>query len=152
MQNQQLRQVEDFFSGLYENARHYTNAVIGTGYAAFFATWGFTRDYLSAEVELLSILLVLLSLASFVGWEVWSNVKNALALRKVGKTLTEAPAGEAGERLVRYGQDRQRRDVEALKWWGISASVSIIAAVLALLLLGGSILVRLISTLGPKIL
>lgn len=152
MESQQLVQLRQFFARQYESARHYTNAVVGTGYAAFFATWGFTRDYLSSEVELLSILLVLLSLASFAGWEVWRNVRNGQILRAIGKIMVDEPPQKIPARLQQYGQRVQKRDVESLEWWWISVRCAIIPAALALVLLGGSFLVHLVSTVGPKIL
>lgn len=152
MESQQLVQLRQFFARQYESARHYTNAVVGTGYAAFFATWGFTREYLSPEVELLSILLVLLSLASFVGWEVWRNVRNGQILREIGKIMVDSPPERLPGLLQRFGQRVNKEDVESLEWWWISVWGAIIPAALALVLLGGSFLVHLVATVGPKIL
>lgn len=151
-QTQQLAQLRQFFARQYESARHYTNAVVGTGYAAFFATWGFTRAYLSPQAELLSILLVLISLASFVGWEIWRNVRNGRIFREIGKIMTDEPPQKIPGRLQQYGQRVQKRDVESFKWWWVSVMGAIIPAALALLLLGGSFVVDLISTLGPEVL
>lgn len=148
MKRQQLQQLQQFLARQYANARHYTNAVVGTGYAAFFATWGFTRDYLSAEVELTSVLLLLFSLTSFVGWEVFRTVRNGMKLREVGKIMADEPPEKIPRLLQKFGQRVNSSDVESLKWWWISVWCAIVPAVIALLLLGGSFLKELVSTVG----
>jgi len=62
----------------YDKAAAYTTVIVFGGYAGFFALWQLSKEYLSREQTLWSALLILVSLLSFVLFEV---VKMVLVTR-----------------------------------------------------------------------
>ena len=54
----------------YDKAATYTTVIIFGGYAGFFALWQLTKDFLSKPQALWSALLILISLLSFILFEV----------------------------------------------------------------------------------
>lgn len=70
----------------YDKAATYTTVIIFGGYAAVFGLWQLTRDYLSKPQALWAALLVLVSLTSFVLFEVGKMVlvtRNIIAKTRV---------------------------------------------------------------------
>src|SRR5688572_20847673 len=55
----------------YDKAAAYTNLIVVAGYAAFFGLWTLTKPYLPRELALWAALLMLLSAATFVVFEVY---------------------------------------------------------------------------------
>lgn len=68
----------------YDKAASYTTVIIFGGYAGMFALWQLSKEFLSKEQALWSALLVLVSLLSFVLFEV---LKMILVTRSVFKKL-----------------------------------------------------------------
>ena len=61
---------EKLLTTSFDKAATYTTVIIFGGYAGFFALWQLSKDYLSKEQALWSALLILISLLSFVLFEV----------------------------------------------------------------------------------
>lgn len=64
----------------YDKAASYTTVIIFGGYAGFFAIWQLSKEYLSKEQALWSALLIMISLLSFVLFEV---IKMIMVTRSV---------------------------------------------------------------------
>lgn len=64
----------------YDKAASYTTVIVFGGYAGFFAIWQLSKDYLSKEQALWSALLIMISLLSFVLFEV---VKMVMVSRSI---------------------------------------------------------------------
>lgn len=101
-----LEPFEHLIGVLYDRAHAYTNAIILAGYAAFFAIWSFTRDMVPDRPELLAALLMTISCAVFVGWELLQMISRTWTLLKVtaafGRSSRDA---EALQRLAAYGDN-----------------------------------------------
>lgn len=90
----------------FSKGKDHVNLVIGAGYAGFFALWALVKAHLTATTTYLSGLLIALSLASFIGWELYSMYFRS----KAGFAL--AAATDDPERfveLVRKFQDVTHR-------------------------------------------
>lgn len=61
-------------SAAYDKATAYTNLIIAGGYAGAFAIWGFTKDQLPPKAAIWAALLLGVSLASFVFFEVYKMI------------------------------------------------------------------------------
>jgi hypothetical protein len=81
---------KELLASAYSSAAAYTNIILGAGYAGFFATWAFMRERLTPATELWAALLVLVSLLSFILFEVYKSFyisRSLLSLeRAVGNT------------------------------------------------------------------
>jgi hypothetical protein len=113
----------------YDKAATYTTVIIFGGYAGFFATWQLTKDYLTKPQALWSGLLILISLLSFVLFEV---IKMILVTRNVYKKskLLQTPKIRTNPKLFLEAL----RDVEAAQqgglgifilFWGIIVAISV---------------------------
>lgn len=60
----------------------YTNIMIAAGYAGYFGLWQFTKDLLSKQQALWSALLVLVSLVSFILFEVAQMIMIPRSIQK----------------------------------------------------------------------
>src|SRR5258708_28488103 len=69
-------------AGAYEKANAYTNLIIVAGYAGLFAVWQFTKDNLSRKQTLISALLIIVSLAIFVIFEIYKAHYTSRLLRQ----------------------------------------------------------------------
>ena len=74
-------------TAIFDKAVAYTNLMMVGGYAGFFGLWQLTKDFLSKPQALWAALLMLISLVSFILFEVikmvfisWSTQKLALVL------------------------------------------------------------------------
>jgi len=56
---------------MHEEVTKYLNAVAVVGYAAYFATWSFSKDIIGKELSALVALLGMISVSFFVLWEIW---------------------------------------------------------------------------------
>ena len=72
---------------LYDKATAYTNLLMGAGFAAYFGVWSLVRPFLTRRQTLLAAVLMLLSLAAFVFFELWKGVVTGVATQRRAKGL-----------------------------------------------------------------
>jgi hypothetical protein len=116
----------------YDKAATYTTVIIFGGYAGFFALWQLTKDYLSKPQALWSALLILVSIVSFISFEV---IKMVLITRS---TLTRARALKSPEvrsdpnKLLQALQDleaiQSSRTGGFMAFWAFTVAVCVIGA------------------------
>lgn len=85
MNKKVITDYEQYVKTSFENAKSYSQIVLGIGYVSIFAAWGFTKDYLTRGEVLWSALLVCISVAFFILVEVFTafiNSRNVLRLAK----------------------------------------------------------------------
>ncbi|HBB96752.1 MAG TPA: hypothetical protein DC054_15340 [Blastocatellia bacterium] len=87
-------------AGAYEKANAYTNLIIVAGYAGLFAVWQFTKDNLSRKQTLISALLIIISLAIFVIFEIYKAHYTSRLLRQYGKTVQDPKNKSSPEQLL----------------------------------------------------
>src|SRR5690349_18012418 len=70
------------YGALLDKAIAYNNAMMAIGYAGFFGLWTGTKGYLTKQQALWAALLMLISLAVFVSFEIVRAVLYGLAARR----------------------------------------------------------------------
>ncbi|MDI1273750.1 hypothetical protein [Polaromonas sp.] len=70
---EKLEAQKELISHAYGQARAYTNLILVAGYAGFFAIWSFLKPELTKPEIFWSAILVSVSLAAFVFWEVYQG-------------------------------------------------------------------------------
>ena len=81
--------VIDIHSKAFDRAAAYTNLIMLGGYAAGFAIWNFTRDHLTAKASAWVAILLLLSVTTFVLFEIYKMVINAKFSTNIAKILRQ---------------------------------------------------------------
>jgi hypothetical protein len=99
----------------YNSAAAYTNLILGAGYVGYFATWAFLKDRLTPLTELWSALLVLVSLLSFILFEVYKSFYVSQSLLSLQRAVQD-PAHFL-QRVQEYERDRQARDIRMGRIW-----------------------------------
>jgi len=87
LQKKALKELSDNFtktvSHLYDSASKYANLVSIAGYAAFFAIWNGTRQYVDSEIVcLLSALLIGISATIFVFFEIYKMYRTSVQVHR----------------------------------------------------------------------
>src|SRR5882724_3236778 len=70
------------FAHHYDRAHAYTIGVIAVTYASALGVWAFVRDLMSRRQHAAAGLLLIVSIASFVIWEIWSMLNTSLNLAR----------------------------------------------------------------------
>lgn len=78
----QLEQHQQFVQINFEHADKYLKTIQLAGYAVFFAAWGLTQESIGAYAGAFSALLMLVSAAIFVVWEIFKATIFSALLRK----------------------------------------------------------------------
>lgn len=78
---------ERLMSSLFDQAKAYSQVVLGIGYVSIFASWAFTKDFLSKNEVFWSALLVSLSIFVFVIFEVLSMFLTSRTLLGVAEAV-----------------------------------------------------------------
>lgn len=87
-------------AGAYDKADAYTNLIIVAGYAGFFALWQFSKDNLGRREAIVSALLMIISIAVFVVFEIWKAHYTSRLLRQYAKTIQDPQNKTSPERLL----------------------------------------------------
>jgi hypothetical protein len=93
---------EQYVKISFENAKSYSQVVLGIGYVSIFAAWGFTKDYLTRGEVLWSALLVCISIAFFILVEVFTTFINSRNVLKLAKAVQKPQ--ELEQNLVEINQ------------------------------------------------
>lgn len=113
----------------FDKAVAYTNIMIAAGYAGYFGLWQFTKDLLSRQQALWSALLVLVSLVSFILFEVAQMIVITRSVqRKIQLSqqpdMTGNPEGIL-QRLHNVESAQQGTTSTIMRFWMPSVLVSI---------------------------
>ncbi len=108
----------------YNSAAAYNNVVLGAGYVGYFATWAFMHDRLTPTTELWTALLVILSLLSFILFEVYKSYYVSQQLR--GLYAIVADPDHFLQRLLDFEKTRQAIDIRMFKIWAWAFWITLI--------------------------
>ncbi len=80
-EREQLDFHRKFVESISDKADQYLRTIQLSGYAIFFAVWGITREWLTPFWGSLAAILMIISAATFVIWEIWKSTVLSLALK-----------------------------------------------------------------------
>jgi hypothetical protein len=129
----QIMQAEkDLISHSIDRGKLYTQGILAGGYAGFFAFWGFMSGKMNDVAFVGSGLLMAISLAIFVSYNVWANIaSNRMILKRLGAML------EAGADPEKYLQIKSEYDEKIKDWhrwtFGVWNAILVLTVLLAAL-------------------
>jgi len=111
-----LEQRKEILASMYTGMSNYTNLIVLAGYAGLFSLWGFGKGYLGSMSKIWIIISLLLSLAFFVGAEVFKMIYHAIYLRKISKNLNEGQYDTRAE-IDTFTRAQQEFDLQNARFW-----------------------------------
>jgi hypothetical protein len=81
-------------SSLFDKARAYTNVILAIGYVGYFGVWSASRPFLSKRQTIWTLVLLLVSLTTFVLYEVLTMFVASRAMRKRSLELFSVPVND----------------------------------------------------------
>jgi hypothetical protein len=109
-----MDKVRELVITLYGQTSAYTNLVLAAGYAGSFALWQFMEKFISVRARFTSALLLTISLALFVGYELQKMVKESWKMRHLADAIIRIPEARRFEVVQAILMHRQIR--EARVW------------------------------------
>lgn len=82
--------IGDLMTKTYDKASSYTNVILVAGYASAFTLWSFTKSSLTERTTLTVALLLLVSIATFIMFEIYKMITNSLAFKGHLKILNDS--------------------------------------------------------------
>jgi len=129
-----------FMSEMYEKAIGYTNIMILAGYAGFFGLWNATKEHISKQQMMWAALLMLISLAIFVFFEIWKGYDTSRRMNELSRELNNPENQKSIERLRKAIQDFDSRECNRTIWfariWNSTVLLSIAFGLSSVLILG----------------
>lgn len=137
-----LEAVSKLVTTTYERSVAYTNVVMIGGYAAFFALWSATKPVLSGRLALAAALMMTVSAAVFVFFEVVKMIQSSQFVVRHQGLLTD-PAVQKDPEMLRMRLDEyealRRASVLRLAWmWRVALWLTVPTAAIAVALLAGN--------------
>jgi hypothetical protein len=116
-------------SALYDKAVAYTSVIIFGGYASFFGLWSLTKVYLSPGLARLAALLMLLSVLTFVLFEVFKMVVTSRSLYRQSLILSD-PKGLNDpsillRRLQDFSQAERKASIPFMRVWVVNVAIAV---------------------------
>jgi len=149
-QVQKMQEVEiRTISTLFDKAATYTNVFVIGGYAAFWGLWTATKQYLMPFQVILSALLMLASVATFVFFEVYkqhcTSMANIKRLRVLRTPENQSSPEKYLQALKEFQSDGERTNVQFVRVWAVTFYITVGAALAAVAVLGTAFVYRLTS-------
>lgn len=117
----------DVQTKVFDRAAAYTNLIMFGGYAGAFAIWNFTRDHLTAWAEIWAALLLIISLVTFIFFEVFKMIfSSGIALKQRALLTKTLPPDQFVKELEKLGQqDRMRTNKWVIPLWVGSLAIAV---------------------------
>lgn len=119
-----LNAQKELIAHAFGQAQAYTNVVLLAGYAGFFGIWSFLKPELSKSQLFWSALLVSLSLAAFILWEVYQSFYRSRSILSLARTV-EDPA-RFSELVEQYRLDEFDRVITLRRVWVVAFSFCVV--------------------------
>lgn len=140
---------KEMLADLFSQAQAYTNLVIVTGYAGAFAIWNFISNKLTPATGLGVGLLLCVSLATYIAWEIYTMVQKHIALATLRKSVDDFGRYAAE---VKGHKDRSQLLLRRLeRYWPITMVVAVGSAALAVMMLISAFCHALILSFVPNL-
>lgn len=113
----------------FDRSTAYANIIILAGYAGFFATWSFVKDYLTERSTIITALLMVLSVIVFVAWEMFKMILGAKDLNRLSHLVPTPPLSpeQFFKRLNRIQNVLQIRKVSLVRYWYVVLTTTVLA-------------------------
>lgn len=121
-------------SRLYDRATAYTNLILVGGYAGAFTIWNFTRKELPSKATIACALLLSISLAVFVFFEVYKMVSGTIRFNKISAILRTATSSR--DFVGKYVQlDKEAAETNLLntRIWAVCLTACVLTALIPIL-------------------
>ncbi len=116
----------------YDKAATYTTVIIFGGYAGFFAVWQLTKEYLSKPQALWSALFIVISLLTFVMFEVAKMVVVTRSVLAGLKPLQKPEVKRDPQKLLAALQNldmvQSRRSRGFIVVWAVNVAICVLSA------------------------
>lgn len=134
MANKELIEAQkEILASTFSQAQAYTNLIIAAGYAGFFGIWSFVKDDLTRGTMFWSALLISLSLAAFIAFEIYGMYYRSVTLIGIANALDDAERFES--LILRHrAEEKERAIVFGRLWLGV-LSFTVVTGFLALFIL-----------------
>ena len=108
-----LEAQKELLAHTFSQAQAYTNVILVAGYAGFFAIWSFLKPDMTKATVFWSGLLISLSLAGFIAWEVYNMFFRSRSILGIARAVKYPEQFEQlmlnhtkaeQERLITYGR------------------------------------------------
>ena len=127
-------------SATFDKSVAYTNLIVLAAYAGFFGLWQLTKEFVTKEVAFLSALLMLVSVAAFVAFEVVKMVYINHNMMEKAKALKLPAVRQTPHALARalqeIGEVNERVGVHLMRYWAVTLIVTIASGMAAASVLG----------------
>lgn len=124
----------------YDKGMAYINVIVIAGYAAFFGLWSLTKSYLTKDSAMWAALLMLVSAATFVFFQVYQMVFIAQSLHSkylnLDQKLVGKPAQTILAELKALEESGKKSALLLLSIWRVQLLIAVITALLAFAVLG----------------
>jgi hypothetical protein len=119
----QIESTQQLTERLQSNAMSYTNLIIVAGYAGFFTFWATLAKELPHWLYSLTGFLIMVSLLTFIGWEIFKMIWNAIYLNSIQKQLTAEPPSAATLKNFQAAISKFERSANRVWIWFLIPSV-----------------------------
>ncbi len=131
-----VRAVSELNEKIWDQATVYITVVMGLGYGALFAVWGFTRSQMNQGADAVVGFLLALSVGSFVAYEVYKVWHVSNGLKRAMEIFEEhGHTVKFVEKLAEHQKNRIQDKLHAARFWPMSFLVSAASGFGAALLL-----------------
>ncbi len=119
-----LNDYKEALGAAYSHAGNYANAIVGAGYASFFAIWALTKDRIPNRAMALAGILIVVSILFFIAFEIIKMIYAKVDLEKQAKALSQPD--QYRELLAAHKTVQARLALQLRIHWTICFSVSLL--------------------------
>lgn len=127
-------------SSVFDKSAAYTNLIVLAGYAGFFGLWQLTKEYVTADIARLSALFMLVSVVTFVAFEVVKMVVIQHNIMEKAKVLKSPAVQKSSQAFISAFTEmeavHERVQFHFMRFWLVAMLVTILSGMTAASLLG----------------
>lgn len=136
-----------FTSDQVEQTIQYNNVIIAVGYIGVFTLWGLIKEYILPFAQLWSALLILISIAFFVSWEIVKMIRIQNIRKPLHVILMNGNYNSLPEEIEKYSLQEQRYNLISNKIYPYFLIPTLITGCLSAIILLYAFIYHLIT--GP---
>ena len=128
-----LEAQKELLAYTFSQVQAYTNVILVAGYAGFFAIWNFVKPDLTKATVFWSGLLISLSLAGFIAWEVYNMFFRSRSILGISRAVNETEKFD--QLMLNHTKTEQERLITYGRVWIIQLSFVVITGFGAIVIL-----------------